>query len=112
MIGLPIFAPLSMNNPKNDHMNVSMKWFFSCLLLSICCLPAQAQNNSLGKNDPDAKKVLDALSARLKSFKTVQANFTLKVEDAKGKLQGSKSGSVYIRGNQYHISITGQEVYS
>jgi outer membrane lipoprotein carrier protein len=112
MMGFPIFAPLCINNPKNDHMSVSKKWFFSCLLWGIGCLAVQAQNNSMGKNDPDAKKVLDALSARLKSFKTVQANFTLKVEDQKGKLQGSKSGSVYIRGNQYHISITGQEVYS
>lgn len=73
---------------------------------------ARAQNNSLGKNDPEAKKVLDGLSAKLKSYKAVQSNFTLKVEDAKGKLQGSKSGIVYVKGNKYHISITGQEVYS
>jgi outer membrane lipoprotein carrier protein len=73
---------------------------------------AQAQNNSLGKNDPDAKKVLDALSAKLKSYKAVEANFTLKVEDSKGTLQGSKAGIVYIKGSKYHISITGQEVYS
>jgi outer membrane lipoprotein carrier protein len=73
---------------------------------------ARAQNNSLGKNDPEAKKVLDGLSARLKSYKAVQSNFTLKVEDSKGKPQGSKSGVVYVKGNRYHISITGQEVFS
>jgi len=56
--------------------------------------------------------VLDGLSAKLKSYKAVQSNFTLKVEDAKGKLQGSKSGIVYVKGNRYHVSITGQEVYS
>jgi outer membrane lipoprotein-sorting protein len=55
--------------------------------------------------------VLDALSAKLKSYKAVQSNFTLKVEDSKGKLQGSKSGVVYVKGNKYHISVTGQEVY-
>lgn len=75
-------------------------------------MAARSQNNSLGKNDPDAKKVLDALSAKLRSFKAVQANFTLKVEDSKGKLQGSKSGVIYIKGNSYHVSITGQEIYS
>jgi len=80
-------------------------------LLSGLCFAGQAQNNSLGKNDPDAKKVLDALSAKLKSYKAVQSNFTLTVEDAKGKLQGSKSGVVYVKGNKYHISVTGQEVY-
>jgi len=81
-------------------------------LLSGVFLMAKAQNNSLGKNDPEAKKVLDGLSAKLKSYKAVQSNFTLKVEDAKGKLQGSKSGMVYVKGNRYHVSITGQEVYS
>ena len=81
-------------------------------MLSGVFLMAKAQNNSLGKNDPEAKKVLDGLSAKLKSYKAVQSNFTLKVEDAKGKLQGSKSGMVYVKGNRYHVSITGQEVYS
>ena len=66
----------------------------------------------MGKNDPEAKKVLDALSAKLKSYKAVQSNFTLKVEDANGKLQGSKNGVVYVKGNRYHVSITGQEVFS
>ncbi len=72
---------------------------------------ATAQNNSIGKNDPDAKGVLDALSAKLKSYKAVQANFTLVVQDAKGKTQGSKSGVIYIKGSKYHISVTGQEIF-
>jgi outer membrane lipoprotein carrier protein len=76
-----------------------------------CCIVGRAQNNSLGKNDPDAKRVLDALSAKLNSYKAVQASFTLKVEDGKGKLQGSKSGMIYLKGNKYHISIVGQEIY-
>lgn len=88
------------------------KWILSCLLLMGTCLISRAQNNSLGTSDPDAKKVLDALSAKLKSYKAVQAAFTLKVEDAKGKLQGSKSGMVYVKGNRYHISITGQDIFS
>jgi outer membrane lipoprotein carrier protein len=96
-------------------MKVSKKLIVTCLLfggLFLSVPPAKAQNNSLGKNDPEAKKVLDELSAKLKTFKAVQANFTLSVEDSKGKLQGSKNGIVYIRGTRYHISITGQEVYS
>lgn len=83
-----------------------------CLLLALGSMLTQAQNNSLGKNDPDAKKVLDALSAKLKSFKAVEANFTLKVLDAKGALQGSKNGILYLKGSRYHISITGQEIFS
>jgi outer membrane lipoprotein-sorting protein len=77
------------------------------------CLAVEAQNtNYIGKNDPDAKKVLDGLSAKLNSYKAVQANFTLKVEDAKGKLQGSRSGIIYLKGNKYHVSVVGgQEIY-
>src|SRR5258705_9826531 len=93
-------------------MRLNSKRIVVFVLLSGVFLMARAQNNSLGKNDPDAKKVLDGLSAKLKSYKAVQSNFTLKVEDSKGKLQGSKSGVVYVKGNKYHISITGQEVYS
>ena len=94
-------------------MDLNFKSVLTCLLLGGLFFTAQAQNNSLGKNDPEAKKVLDGLSAKLKSFKAVQSNFTLKVEDAKGKLQGSKSGMVYIKGTRYHFTIAGgQEVFS
>jgi len=48
----------------------------------------------------------------LNSYKAVQANFTLKVEDSKGKLQGSRSGIIYLKGNKYHVSVVGgQEIY-
>ncbi len=94
----------------NVYRRVSILFF----LLMVCgCFVARAQNNSLGKNDPDAKVVLDALSAKLKSYKAVQAAFALKVEDAKGKLQGSRSGTIFLKGNHYHITVVGgQEIYS
>ncbi len=42
----------------------------------------------------------------------MQANFTLKVEDSKGKLQGSRSGIILSEGNKYHVSVVGgQEIY-
>jgi outer membrane lipoprotein carrier protein len=98
---------------KNENMNLVKRFVSICFLGVIGFVPiAQAQNNSLGKNDPDAKKVLDALSTKLKSYKAIQANFTLKVEDSKGKLQGSKTGNIYIKGTKYHVSITGQEIFS
>lgn len=87
--------------------------FFICAALVCGGLLTQAQNNSLGKSDPDAKKVLDGLSAKLKSFKAVQSSFTLKVEDSKGKLQGSKNGTIYLKGNKYHVNVVGgQDIFS
>ena len=96
---------------KIISMEVFRKTIVTCLLLGTGFFFARAQNNSLGKNDPDAKKVLDALSAKLKSFKAVQSNFTLKVEDSKGKTQGSKSGIVFLKGTKYRISMAGLEIY-
>lgn len=63
-------------------------------------------------NDPAAKKVLDAVSNKFKSFKAVQSTFTLQIEDAKGKVQGVKKGTVYMKGPKYRVSITGQEIFS
>jgi len=65
------------------------------------------------QSDPAAKKILDAVSAKFKTFKSVQATFTLRNEDSKGTLLGSKKGTVSLKGNRYRVSVagTGQEIY-
>ena len=70
------------------------------------------QSISPGSNDPEAKKILDAVSAKFKTFKSVQSTFTYKIEDGKGKVQGVKKGTVYMKGPKYRVSITGNEIYS
>lgn len=82
--------------------------FLTFALLSIASF---AQNNSLGNSDPAAKNILDAVSKKFKSFKAVQAAFTLKVEDQKGKVQGTKKGTVFMKGQKYRVTITGQEIF-
>lgn len=64
-------------------------------------------------NDPAAKKVLDGVSAKFKSFKSVQVAFTLRQEDAKGGLLGTKKGTASLKGSRYRVSIagTGQEIF-
>jgi outer membrane lipoprotein-sorting protein len=79
------------------------------LAFSITSVSAQG---SVGQNDPAAKTILDKVSAKFKTYKSVLSNFLLKVEDAKGKLQGTKKGTVYMKGGKYRVSITGQEIYS
>ncbi len=82
------------------------------IVLACSTLFTIAQNNSLGKNDPAAKKVLDALSSKLKTYTAVQSSFTLKVQDSKGNVQGSKSGTIYLKGTKYHVNIPGgQDIY-
>jgi outer membrane lipoprotein carrier protein len=63
-------------------------------------------------NDPAAKQVLDAVSAKFKTFKTVQASFTYKVENAAGKALSTKTGTVWMKGTKYKVSFGGQEIFS
>jgi outer membrane lipoprotein carrier protein len=63
------------------------------------------------KSDADAKKILDAVSAKFKSYKAVSAAFVYKVESAAGKMLSSKNGSVNMKGNKYYVSMAGQEIF-
>lgn len=90
-----------------------MKKIYSCLVvLFVSLMAVQAQTPSgMGKNDPEAKKLLDAVSAKFKTYKQVQAKFSLKIENGSGKNLGNKNGTVYMKGNKYRVTIPGQEIF-
>jgi outer membrane lipoprotein carrier protein len=84
-----------------------------CLLISgalLTSLLSLAQGNTT-KNDPAAIKVLNNVSAKFKSYKTVQANFAYKVENAAGKVLSNKTGTILMKGTSYKLSFNGLEVY-
>ena len=71
------------------------------------------------QNDPNAKKVLDAVSSKMKTFKGVSANFSLKSFTNKGKSNGVKNGSLSFKGQKYllkqgntQILCDGAKVYN
>ncbi|MES1215568.1 MAG: outer membrane lipoprotein carrier protein LolA [Bacteroidota bacterium] len=70
-----------------------------------------AQTKDAGTNDPAAKKVLDAVSSKFKSFKSVLVNFTYKVENAVGKTLSTKKGVVTMKGAKYRLSFGEQEIW-
>lgn len=80
--------------------------------LTFCASGVFSQTNKLGKSDPDAKAILDKVSAKFKMYKTVEANFTLSITNGSGKIEGTKKGTVYIKGSKYRVNIAGQEIYS
>ena len=80
-------------------------------LLTISTLSIAQTPKGMGKSDPEAKKILDDVSAKFKSYKTVKANFALKIENSAGKQQGVKSGVLMMKGMKYKVDITGQEIY-
>ncbi len=81
------------------------------LMMGFFSVTAQVPKG-MGNSDPDAKKILDAVSAKFKTYKTVSAKFSLKIENASGKNLGTKTGNVYMKGNKYRVSVTGQEIFS
>ncbi len=86
-----------------------MKKIYTFFILLTAGLFATAQN--VAKNDPNAKKILDAVSARFKTFKSAKASFVYKVENASGKALSTKKGSVFMKGTKYRVSIVGQDIY-
>jgi outer membrane lipoprotein carrier protein len=83
-----------------------MKVIF-CILITCLGITACFAQSS----DPAAKKILDQASAKIKSYKSIKANFTLQIQDGQGVSQGTKKGTVYMKGNKYLVQITGQEIY-
>lgn len=83
-----------------------MKKLYLLSIFGIATLFVSAQTN-----DPDAKKILDGVSAKFKSFKAVQASFTYIVQNSAGKTLSSKKGTVTMKGNKYRVSFSGQEIF-
>lgn len=83
------------------------------MALLVGFLSSGAQTNTREtRNDPDAKKVLDAVSAKFRTFKSPQAAFTYQVENAQGKVLSSRKGTVNMKGNKYKVSMGGLEIFS
>jgi outer membrane lipoprotein carrier protein len=64
------------------------------------------------QNDPNAKKVLDAVSAKLKTFKGITANFNFISRGGSGKVNNNASGKIYIKGSKYYIKQGAIEIFS
>jgi outer membrane lipoprotein-sorting protein len=93
-----------------EPMMMKLFTFFGLAALS---LTAQAQNTkNPTQNDPAAKKLLDAVSTKFKTFSAPQATFTYSVENAQGKVLSTKKGAVTMKGNRYRVSMDGMEIYS
>ncbi len=88
-----------------------MKKLFTFLMLaSVVAVNAQDKNPTT--NDPAAKRILDVVSAKFKTYKSPQASFTYKVENAQGKALSTKKGTVVMKGNKYKVNMDGLEISS
>jgi len=89
-----------------------MKRLFTFLTMALAVVSVSAQDKNPTKNDAEAKKILDAVSAKFKTYKSPQASFTYKVENAQGKALSTKKGTVSMKGNKYKVAMSGMEIIS
>lgn len=83
-----------------------MKKFFLLAMMAMFSVAAIAQK------DPNAKKILDNVSAKLKTFKGVTANFNFVSKTRTGKVNNNAAGNIAIKGNKYYIKQGGSEIFS
>jgi outer membrane lipoprotein carrier protein len=62
--------------------------------------------------DQKASALLDEVSAKTKSYKTIQADFTYTMENKQAKINEAKSGVLLVSGDKYKLSASGQTVIS
>lgn len=90
-----------------------MKKMYALIMMVSTVLFAAAQNGgNAAKSDPQAKQILDAVSAKFRTFKSPQATFTYQVENAQGKTLATKKGTVTMKGNKYRVNMGGMEIFS
>lgn len=67
---------------------------------------------AFGQNDPKAKKILDEVSAKTKTYTSIVAEFSVKVENKKTGTNDTQQGKISIKGNKYKLEISNQTVIS
>jgi len=64
------------------------------------------------QNDPNAKKILDAVSAKMKTYKGINASFNMVSKGRTGKINNNATGKISIKGNKYYIKQGATEIFS
>lgn len=82
-----------------------MKKTIYVLLAAMLALSVSAQ-----AQDAKAKTILDKVSAKFKSAKTMKANFGLTINDASGRAGAPKKGTFLMKGNKYKIDMGAQQI--
>ncbi len=64
------------------------------------------------QNDKKATDILNGVSKKYKSYKSLKANFSILIENPKENSKETQKGTLFTKGQYYKLLIAGQEVYS
>jgi len=70
-------------------------------------IQGSAQNPGVAR----AKEILDRVSARVKGFSTLSANFSFTLENLQQQITETHQGSINIKGDKYKVSLMGVNTY-
>lgn len=83
-----------------------MKKLIYLLPVLFLSLSAEAQY------DPDALKVLNAMSSKYKNINAFTANFTQELSNQSAGINEEIGGEITVKGDMYVLKISGQEIYN
>jgi outer membrane lipoprotein-sorting protein len=81
--------------------------FITCAILLIAIF-------SIAQQDPKAKGILDEVSSKTKTFKTILADFSFSMENKAMSINEKNDGSIKLKGQKYVVDLPGAgvKVYS
>lgn len=88
-----------------------MKKILIVLVAALFCGPIFSQDEDKNdKGDKKSREILDKLTERTKSFKSISVDFTYRMNNEEANIDEETKGKLTIMGNRYLLDIAGQKV--
>jgi len=82
---------------------------FTTILLAALVITGQSAFSQAKKS---SEEILKQVSEKTKSYSTIKVNFTYNMDNPSAKVHESESGVLTVKGDQYRLDISGQQVIS
>ncbi len=69
-------------------------------------------SGTFAQTDKKAQEILNSVSTKYKSYKSIKAQFTITIENGKDKSKDTQKGTLYLKGQKYKLEIAGQDILS
>lgn len=79
-------------------------------IISISLILLTIINFAFAQQDPKAQEILNGVSAKYKTYKSVKSTYTLKVQDAADAQKDSQSGTLYVSASKFKVEMTNQDI--
>lgn len=67
--------------------------------------------SSIAQKDPEAKKILDKVSAKNNKYETIKVKFEYQVKSLQQKSEEAYKGMIFIKNDKYKLFLMGNQIY-